>query len=94
MLEAPDTFATLLGCPGVWLEWDSGRIVAALADKRVFCGVGELDTSWKPYVQQTHAMLVTLGIDSTYHEFPDQGHVPPVGFDPSPLIDFWTGAAR
>jgi predicted esterase len=89
MLDAPERFATLLGCPGVWLQWDEDRIVAALQGKSVFNGVGELDTSWQPYVQRTHEALLDLGIDSVYVEFEGQGHIPGPDFDGSEMYHFW-----
>ncbi len=88
-LDSPDRFATLLGAPGLWTYWNEDAIEDALADKSVFNGVGEFDTSWLPYVQQTHEQLVDLDIDSVYVEFEGQGHVPDENFDESVLYDWW-----
>ncbi len=90
MLTAYDRFSTLLGCPGVWMYWDGDAVATALEGRAVYNGVGELDADWKPYVEETHERLVALGIDSVYHEFEGQGHVPDPTFDPDVLFDFWT----
>ncbi len=89
MLDHPDRFATLTGAPGLWMYWNPTSVEVALADKAVLNGVGEYDSSWYSYVEQTHERLVGLGIDSHFEVFPGQGHVPDEDFDPSVLTDFW-----
>jgi predicted esterase len=89
MLTSYDRYATLLGCPGVWMSWDGDAVAAALAGRTVFNGVGALDSEWQPYMEQTHERLLALGIDSVYEEFEGQGHVPDATFDPDVLFEFW-----
>ncbi len=89
MLDHPDRFASLLGAPGLWLDWDEDAITAALEGKAVFNGVGELDTSWYSYVEWTHRELSALGIDSSFVVFEGQGHVPDQSFDASLLHAWW-----
>ncbi len=89
MLDHPDRFATLLGAPGLWMYWNPTAVQAALEDKSVFNGVGELDSSWYSYVEQTHERLVALGIDSVFVVFEGQDHIPDSSFDPAPLFGFW-----
>jgi predicted esterase len=89
MLDHPDRFATLLGAPGIWMYFDEARVLEALAGKSVFNGVGEHDTSWYPYVEQTHDALVSLGIDSVFVVFEGQDHVPDENFDETVLYDWW-----
>jgi predicted esterase len=89
MLDRPERFATLLGAPGLWLTWNPTSVEAALVDKAVFNGVGEYDKGWYGYVEQTHELLLGLGIDSDFVVFEGQGHIPDRSFDPAPLFAFW-----
>ena len=89
MLDAHETFATLLGAPGVFSGASQAQLTTALSDKAVFNGVGELDSSWLGAVEATHNQLVSLGIDSTYEVFEGQGHLPNGAFDGTVLFEFW-----
>ena len=89
MLDAHETFATLLGAPGVFSGATPSQLTKALSGKAVFNGVGELDSGWLAAVEATHNQLVSLGIDSTYEVFEGQGHLPNQGFDKAALFDFW-----
>lgn len=89
MLEAPEHFRTLLGAPGYFRNNDTDDWVAALTGKAVFNGVGELDTDWQETVYETHTTLESLGIESTYEEFPGQSHTPDADFPQDTLFEFW-----
>jgi predicted esterase len=90
MLRYPDRFATLLGAPGEFPTVRPADWAKPLAGKSVFNGVGEHDDDWRPGVRDTHDGLVSVGIDSTYVEFPGQGHIAGAGFDQNVLFDFWS----
>ncbi len=89
ILDAPDTFATLLGAPGAFINFDTQAIEAALTGKAVFNGVGELDAGWLPAVEATHQGLVSLGIESELVIFEGQGHILDYEYDESIFYDFW-----
>jgi predicted esterase len=89
MLDHPDRFVSLLGAPGVWTMWIETRVAKAMAGKHVFNGVGEYDSSWYPYVEQTHERLEELGIDSRFVVFEGQGHIPDADMDYSAIYAFW-----
>ncbi len=89
ILEAPDIFATLLGAPGAFINFDTQAVEAALAGKAVFNGVGEYDTGWLPAVEATHDGLVGLGIESQFVIFEGQGHIADHTFDESIFYEFW-----
>jgi len=89
MLDAHETFATLLGAPGVFTGATESQLTTALSDKAVFNGVGELDSGWVAAVEATHNQLVSLGIDSTHEVFEGQGHLPNQGFDETIFYEFW-----
>ena len=88
-VESPGVFATLLGAPGVFSNFDGDAAASALAGMSVYNGVGSDDTSWQVAVAETHAALVALGIDSEYAEFEGQTHVPADDWDETVLFDFW-----
>ena len=88
-LDHPEPFASLMGVPGVFSSGSATQNLGALANLRVYNGVGELDTNWKSEVQRIHEAMVNDGIDATYAEFADQGHVPTPDWDESVLFDFW-----
>jgi predicted esterase len=88
MLSHPDTFATLLGAPGVFSSATSDAL-AGLVGRSVYNGVGSEDDTWQPYVEQTHEQLLAAGVDSIYVEFEGQGHVLTPDFDTTVFFDFW-----
>ncbi|MCA9673367.1 MAG: hypothetical protein KC503_47590 [Myxococcales bacterium] len=91
MLAEHARFATLLGAPGVFSTSDNNTIKTALTGKAVFNGVGENDAaSWKDGVAQTHKLLQSLGVDSTYEVFKGQGHILAAGFDQTVFFKFWS----
>jgi predicted esterase len=90
MVESPDRFVTLLGAPGSFDSLDADVLGSALAGKAVFNGVGEDDAIWHADVMQTHAVLAGLGIDSTFVEFPGQGHILTQDFDETIFFEFWS----
>ena len=53
-------------------------------------GLGEDDAIWHADVMQTHAVLAGLGIDSTFVEFPGQGHILTEDFDETVFFEFWS----
>lgn len=71
-------------------------VTAALRDKVVFNGVGELDESWYPLVQVTHEALVGYGIDPTSVQFDGEEHIVSPRFDETVSFDWWNshGPAR
>jgi predicted esterase len=89
MLVRPDRFVTLLGAPGLFPSSTPEEQAAALGERPVFNGVGELDDEWRPSVKATHDALVAAGANSIYVEFPGEGHRPSDAFDESVLFDFW-----
>ena len=90
MLAAPERFATLLGAPGAWQNFDEQAIADALESKSLFLGVGALDAGWLDGVKLTHEVLASeYGVDSTYMEFEGQGHLLTPQFDESVFFDFW-----
>lgn len=85
-------YDTLLGAPGLFEQSVTDEaLTSALAGKRVFNGVGEIDGEWRPAVEETDARLVGLGIDSQLVLFAGQGHVLDGGFDESVFFAFWRG---
>ncbi len=89
VLEAPDTFATLLGAPGAFINFDTQAIENALGGKAVFNGVGEFDSGWINAVESTHQGLVGLGIESELVIFEGQGHILDYEYDETVFYDFW-----
>jgi predicted esterase len=89
MLRHPDRFRSLLGAPGLFDGKDDGALSTALAGKFVFNGAGALDADWRPLVQATHARLLGLGVQSSYVEFPGQGHILDEKADQEPFFAFW-----
>jgi predicted esterase len=91
MLSDPEPYASLLGAPGAWQDASDAALIEALTGRPVYNAVGELDASWKPYVEDAHDRLVGLGLDSTYAELEGQGHVLEPAFDESRFFEFWRG---
>ncbi len=89
-LEHADRFSTLLGAPGVFEDPDPRTLDRALAGKRVFNAVGELDGGWRAGVEASHQALLDAGVDSTLYEMPGQGHILSEDFDESVFFAFWS----
>ena len=94
MAAHAEYFATLLGVPGAFpvqdpATMDPAALRRTLGGRAVFNGVGGRDGAWKPEVIATHNALAAAGIESTYVEFPGEGHVLSATFNPGPLYDFW-----
>jgi pimeloyl-ACP methyl ester carboxylesterase len=90
MVATPDRFVTLLGAPGLFDSLDADVLGPALDGKAVLAGVGENDPDWHADVMEMHAFLVGLEIDSTFVEFPGQGHILTEDFDETIFFDFWS----
>jgi predicted esterase len=82
-------FATLLGAPGTLSSWSQSDLAEPLAGLRIFNGVGSDDSGWKSEVEALNEAMVAVGLDATFVEFPDQGHVVTPGWDETLLFDFW-----
>ena len=88
-LEGTGGFATLLGIPGVPSQWTAEGLAAPLAGLRIYNAVGSEDTGWKSEVERVHAAMIEAGLDATYDELEDQGHVVDPDWDETVLYDFW-----
>ena len=90
MLAASDRFATLLGAPGLFPGGASdGDLKRALLGKSIYNGAGELDSDWRPPVEKTDMRLQSLGLDSIFVVFPQQGHILNSKFNPDGFFEFW-----
>ncbi|MBI3074533.1 MAG: hypothetical protein HYY84_20665 [Deltaproteobacteria bacterium] len=89
MLVRPDRFVTLVGAPGLFPPSTPAGQTAALGNRPVLNGVGELDDEWRPSVKATHDALVDAGANSIYVEFPGGRHRPSAAFDETVLFAFW-----
>ncbi len=88
-LAGDGRYATLMGVPGVPSSWQQGDLAEPLADMRIYNGVGSDDTGWKSEVARVHEAMIAEGLDATYAEFEDQGHVVNTEWDETVLYDFW-----
>jgi pimeloyl-ACP methyl ester carboxylesterase len=93
MAEAPEGWASLLGAPGAWEDFDADSIAAALDGRPVYMGVGEEDTGWLTAVESQAEALSAAGADVTFVAFEGQTHVVDEEFDETILFDFWRAAA-
>lgn len=93
MAEAPEGWASLLGAPGAWEDFDADAIAATLGGRPVYMGVGAEDSDWLPAVESQAEELETAGADVTFVAFEGQTHVVDEEFDETVLFDFWRAAA-
>lgn len=91
-LSNAERFVSLLGAPGTFETPDPVPLGKALAGKRVFNAVGELDEAWQAGVTEAHEALLEAGVESTIFEMPGQGHILDEGFDETVFFEFWAGS--